>query len=130
MSFKLSARSKERLEGVDSRILEIIDHALTITPIDLGIPGDGGIRTAERQNQLFNAKLSKCDGYTYISAHQTGLAFDVYAYVDGKANWDRAHLTSVAAAILQSASVLGYKLEWGAHWQTWQDFPHFQLVGG
>lgn len=126
--FKLSSKSKERLAGVDFRIIEIIDYALKISIVDFGIPADGGLRTAKRQKQLFDQKLSKCDGLEYVSEHQRGLAFDVYAYVDGKASWDRAHLTSVAAAILQSASVLGYKLEWGAHWKTWQDFPHFQLV--
>ena len=125
--FKLSAKSKERLEGVDPRIIEIIDLALTITHIDFGIPGDGGIRTAERQLELYEKGVSKCDGYNAKSYHQTGLAFDIYAYVDGKASWDRNHLTSVAAALLQAASELGYKLEWGAHWWAWQDFPHFQL---
>lgn len=127
MMFKLSAKSKERLEGVDPRIIEIVDLALTITHIDFGIPGNGGIRTAERQLELYEKGVSKCDGYNNKSYHQTGRAFDVYAYVDGKASWNRGHLTSVAAAILQAASELGYKLEWGGHWRTWQDYPHFQL---
>ena len=61
--YKLSEASKERLEGVDSRLLEIIDLALTISKIDFGIPRDGGIRTPEQQNKLFNDGLSKCDGY-------------------------------------------------------------------
>ena len=127
MMFKLSAKSKERLEGVNPRIIEIVDLALTITHIDFGIPGDGGIRTAERQLELYEKGVSKCDGYNAKSYHQTGRAFDVYAYVDGKASWNRGHLTSVATAILQAASELGYKLEWGGHWRTWQDYPHFQL---
>jgi len=127
MMFKLSEKSKERLKGVDPRIIEIVDLALTITHIDFGIPGDGGIRTAERQLELYEKGVSKCDGYNSKSYHQTGLAFDVYAYVDGKASWDRNHLTSVAAAILQAASQLGYKLEWGGLWNLFVDMPHFQL---
>ena len=127
MMFKLSKKSKERLEGVDPRIIEIIDLALTITHIDFGIPADGGIRTAERQLELYEKGVSKCDGYNAKSYHQTGLAFDIYAYVDGKASWDKNHLTTVAAALLQAASQLGYKLEWGGSWWAWQDFPHFEL---
>jgi len=126
--FKLSKKSKERLEGVNPRIIEIVDLALTITHIDFGIPGDGGIRTAERQLELYEKGVSKCDGYNSKSYHQTGLAFDVYAYVDGKASWDRNHLTSVAAAILQAASKLGYKLEWGGNFKSFCDMPHFQLL--
>ena len=43
--FKLSDKSKERLIGVDSRIIEIINKALTITKIDFGIPEFAGLRT-------------------------------------------------------------------------------------
>jgi len=125
--FKLSNTSRERLNGVDSRIIEIVHLALTITKVDFGIPGMGGMRTAVEQAKLFDLEVSKCDGYKNKSYHQTGQAFDVYAYVDGKASWNKAHLTQVAAAILQSASVLKYSLEWGGHWKSWQDFPHFQL---
>ncbi len=126
--FKLSDRSKERLTGVDDKILKIVDLALTISQIDFGIPENGGLRSAIRQQELFDKKVSKCDGYKLISYHQTGKAFDVYAYVDGKASWDRGHLTHVAAAILQAADMLGYKLEWGGLWKSWQDYPHFQLI--
>ena len=127
--YKLSGQSLARLNGVDPRIIEIVDHALTITPIDFGIPDHGGFRTPMEQHELFNKGVSKCDGFALLSEHQNGLAFDIYAYTDGKASWDRGHLTAVAAAILQSASVLGYALEWGGHWASWQDMPHFQLVG-
>ena len=125
--FKLSKTSKERLQGVDPRIIEIIDLALTITKIDFGIPEFGGIRTAEEQKRLFDRGMStKCDGYENKSYHQTGKAFDIYAYVDG-ASWDRNYLTQVAAAILQAASMLKYSLEWGGHWKGFVDLPHFQL---
>ncbi len=127
MSFKLSKRSEERLEGVDERIIDIVDLALKITRVDFGIPEYGGTRTEEEQALLFSKGLSKCDGFKYKSMHQTGLAFDVYAYV-GFASWDEKHLAQVAAAILQAASVLGYKLEWGGHWKSFVDMPHFQLI--
>jgi len=125
--FKLSNRSKERLTGVDPRLIKIVDLALTITSIDFGIPQYGGFRTQEQQQELFYKKVSKCDGCHNKSYHQSGKAFDVYAYTDGKASWDRYHLTQVAAAILQAASMLGYKLEWGGLFQSFCDMPHFQL---
>ena len=127
MTFKLSASSQERLNGVDNRILNIIELALTITHVDFGIPKYGGLRDAATQRNIFKTGATKCDGIEIKSEHQSGLAFDIYAYVDGKASWDRYHLTQVAAAILQAAALLGYPLTWGGNWRSWQDMPHFQL---
>ena len=126
--FKLSNNSKQRREGVDPRLIEISDLAIQITVVDFGHPADGGLRSAERQNDMFFMGLSKCDGYKRLSKHQSGKALDVYAYVDGKASWDTEHLAMVAAAFLQSASMLGHKLEWGGLWTSFKDYPHFQLL--
>ncbi len=125
--FKLSKRSTKRLQGTDPRISEIVQLALTITRVDFGIPEYGGMRSMTAQNLMFTKGLSKCDGVELLSKHQSGTAFDVFAYVDGKASWDSNDMTRVAAAILQAASILRYPLEWGGHWKLWQDMPHFQL---
>lgn len=129
MGFQFSERSLERMEGVDPRLKEIAKHAITISKIDFGIPQDGGLRTAERQAELFADGKSKADGVKNKSRHQTGGALDVYAYVDGKASWEKEHLAMVAAAMFQSASILGYKLEWGGLWKSFVDMPHFQIHG-
>lgn len=126
--FKLSTTSKMRLEGVNQKLIGVINLALTISLVDFGIPTDGGLRTAERQNELFKAGASKLDGYSKKSRHQSGNAFDVFAYVDGKASWDELHLTHVATAILSAASQLGVPLKWGGHWRNFKDMPHFELV--
>ena len=128
--FKLSTTSKMRLEGVNPRLVAVINLALTISLIDFGIPADGGLRTAERQNELFKSGASKLDGYNKKSRHQSGNAFDVFAYVDGKASWDELHLTHIATAILSAASQLGVPLKWGGHWRNFKDMPHFELVEG
>lgn len=113
---------------MDPRLIEISDLAIKLTRFDFGIPADAGVRTAERQRELFDSGKSKCDGTNKLSRHQSGKALDVYAYVDGKASWDEYHLAMVAAAMLQAASILGYKLSWGGLWESWQDMPHFELV--
>ncbi len=124
--FSFSKTSLKRMAEVDSRLQEIAALAITITIIDFGIPEYGGLRTAEEQLTLYQKGLSKCDGKSKTSFHQTGKALDVYAYVDGKASWEREHLALVATAMLQAASMLGYRLEWGGLW-PW-DMPHFQLM--
>ncbi len=116
--FYLSQTSLKRREGVNSKLIAINDLALTISPIDFGIPEFGGIRTVEEQRRLFNNGKSKADGLTNKSYHQSGNALDFFAYVDGRASWQHDHLAMVAAAHLQAASILGYALEWGGFWKS------------
>lgn len=127
--FKLSKRSIGRRAGVDPKLIQINDLALTISPIDFGIPQYGGLRSAEEQHKLFLDGKSNCDGYTKLSKHQLFKALDFYAYVNGKASWEPEHLTIVAAAHLQAACKLGYLIEWGGLWKGFKDMPHIQLIG-
>ena len=127
--FQFSANSLNNRSGVDPRLIEISDRAIQLSIIDFGVPQFGGLRTASDQAKLFTERKSKCDGSVNLSYHQSGKAMDVYAYVDGKASWDEGHLALVAAAMLQAAGELGYKLEWGGLWSGFRDMPHFQLGG-
>ena len=129
MSFHLSARSLSRMHGIDSRLISIAKRAIEITLIDFGIPPTGGMRSIDTQQALFNNRKSKCDGINKVSKHQLGLALDVYAYVDGVANWDKLNLALIAAAFFQAACEMGYRIEWGGLWSLQNpDMPHFQIV--
>jgi len=125
--FTFSQSSRTNRVGIDPRLIEISDRAIQISIIDFGIPDTGGYRTVKQQALLFTAGKSKADGRTFFSRHQTGRALDVYAYVDGKASWEKEHLSIVACAMLQAANELGHKLDWGGLWTGFQDMPHFQL---
>ena len=127
MSFKLGKNSINNLVGVDGRLIEIADIAITLSNIDFGIPSTGGLRSTEDQAKLFEDGVSKADGVNNKSYHQSGKALDVYAYVDGKASWDKLHLALIASSMLQASAQLGYKLKWGGLWKSWQDMPHFEL---
>jgi peptidoglycan L-alanyl-D-glutamate endopeptidase CwlK len=133
MSYALSESSKKNRAGVDERLIRISDRAIEITLIDFGHGRDSGLRLASRQNELFREEKSKCDGYINKSYHQTGLALDFYAFIDGKASWEREHLAMVACAFLQAASEEGTLITWGGLWRSkshpfygW-DMPHIQL---
>lgn len=127
MGFKLGKNSINNLAGVDGRLIAIADLAIELTNIDFGIPSTGGLRTEADQAKLFADGVSKADGVNNKSYHQSGKAMDVYAYVDGKASWDKLHLAVIASAMLQASSQLGYKLKWGGLWKSWQDYPHFEI---
>lgn len=127
MAFRLGKNSIINLTGVDGRLIEIADLAITLSNVDFGIPSTGGLRTTEAQAKLFTDGVSKADGVNNKSYHQSGMALDVYAYVDGKASWDKLDLALVAAAMLQASAQLGHELKWGGLWKSWQDYPHFEL---
>ena len=127
MGFQLSNNSMMNLSGVDDRLIDIADVAIKLSPIDFGIPSTGGLRTQQDQAKLFTDGVSKCDGVNNKSYHQSGKALDVYAYVDGKASWNKSHLTTIATAMLQASAQLGYELKWGGLWKSWQDYPHFEI---
>lgn len=125
--FKLGKNSLNNLAGVDERLIDIAEVAIKLSNIDFGIPSTGGLRTEEVQAKLFADGVSKADGVNSRSYHQSGKALDVYAYVDGKASWDKLHLSLIAAAMLQASAQLGYELKWGGLWKSWQDYPHFEI---
>jgi len=134
MAYYLSQRSLGNIAGVHPDLQRIADHAIQITLVDFGYGPHSGLRTAEEQADLYTRGLSRADGYTRLSRHQSGRAMDFYAYVDGAASWDRTHLAMVAAAHLQAAAELGIPVQWGGLWTPakcgifgW-DMPHIELI--
>jgi peptidoglycan L-alanyl-D-glutamate endopeptidase CwlK len=127
--FKLGKNSINNMAGIDGRLIDIADVAITLSNIDFGIPSTGGLRSEADQAKLFADGVSKADGVSNLSYHQSGKALDLYA-IDpetGKASWDKLHLSLCAAAMLQASAQLGYELRWGGNWKSWQDYPHFEI---
>jgi peptidoglycan L-alanyl-D-glutamate endopeptidase CwlK len=111
--FKLSKTSLGRLEGVDEELVAIVKRAITITPIDFGIPWMGGLRTIADQRKLVEKKVS----HTMKSKHIEGNAFDVVAYVGARPSWELALYDDLADTIIKSAKEIGVKqLKWGGAW--------------
>ena len=119
--------------GVNKDLALVFTEAIKVAPIDFGIPEFGGLRTAEEQFELHRRGSSpNCDGYETLSNHQSGNALDFYAYVDGKASWDKIHLAMVAATIMTTANRLGIELRWGGQFGSaifhgW-DMPHIEVL--
>ena len=65
--------------------------------------------------------------WTLNSYHESGKAFDIYAYVNGSASWDMKYLEPIARHLQEVAlDEFGIKLEWG--FDLWKkDGAHFQI---
>lgn len=87
------------------------------------------LRTAAEQDALYakgrtkpGKKVTNCNGSSYSSMHQWGVAFDFYRN-DGKgAFFDADGFFHKVGKIGQSIG-----LEWGGSWKSIVDKPHFQL---
>ena len=110
--FRLSDRSLERLQGVHSQLIEVIEYAIRVSSVDFGIPKTGGVRDLETQRRLVAAGKSG----TVRSRHLTGHAVDVFAFVDGKASWQPVHILKIHEAFEAAAKALDVPLRWGGDW--------------
>jgi len=71
VSFKLSKRSLDKMEGVDSNLVDVTKRAIELTKVDFGVIY--GMRTEEEQAKLVAAGKSQ----TMKSNHLVGRAVDL-----------------------------------------------------
>jgi len=139
MEFKLSRSSKKNIKDIDKRLIKLVTRVLKKSEIDFGIPGYGGKRTAQEQNNLFHKrpKVTQIDGFKRTSYHQTGKAFDIFVYDEHGACWDckekyvsLSNLFKEEFLIMKNENIFEEeeKLQWGGDWSRFKDLPHFQLV--
>ena len=128
--------SRERLETCHEDIIIILEKVIDV--FDFSVIE--GIRTAEKQNEYFNKKLSTLDGYNKLSWHQDRFgdgksrAVDIVPYYGGAQQWnDEKAFKKLAALVFNATQDLLYKgeishyIEWGGLWTTFKDLPHFQI---
>lgn len=110
MAFKLSKRSISRLEGVDSRLVEVVNIAIQVTKVDFGVIE--GLRTVDRQKELVASGASQ----TMNSKHIKGIAVDLMAYIGPRASWELTLYDDIADAMKIGAQEAGVAVKWGAAW--------------
>ena len=142
---KLSRKSKDRIKDIKPVLIEIIECAITTSPYDFGIPKFGGKRTDLEQEIMYSfgrttfelqkKGITGVEGqpnkrkvtWTLNSYHESGNAFDIYAYVNGAASWDMKYLEPIARHLQKVAlDEFNVELEWG--FDLWKkDGAHFQI---
>lgn len=151
--YALSANGQAKVDTCAPIIRTIVKRAMEIANTrklhcpDWGV--SAGKRTTDEQFNLFrkgrtmittsegkseyvvvepSEVVTNADGYNNVSAHQSGLAFDIYCYVDGKTNYEIGNLGLVATCIFAAASELGEEIVWGGNWKSLVDAPHFEVI--
>lgn len=109
MGYRLGKRSKERLQGVDPRMVRVVERAISISEQDFSVIC--GLRTIEEQKAL----VAKGASQTMKSKHLEGLAVDLMAWVDG-GRWELNLYDEIADAMRKAAIEEGVTIRWGAAW--------------
>lgn len=122
MKYYLSMKSLKNLEGVHPDLVKVVKKVVEESPYDFVITE--GIRTLEKQKQLFTAGKSK----TMKSRHLTGHAIDFAVLVGQNVVWDMEYYKKVAEAFLAAGKALKIDVECGAFWKEFPDGPHVQLT--
>lgn len=115
----LDDRSKVRLQGVHPDLVRVIDLASTRASFIV----TEGLRTKERQAELFKAGASK----TMNSRHLTGHAVDLAVKVGNEIRWDWPLYEELAEVVKKCARELEIPIVAGADWVKFRDGPHFEL---
>lgn len=133
MSFQLSKRSQQRLEGVHPDLQKVVLLAITLTTVDFGVTE--GVRTPERQRELVAKGASTTTNSRHIPKKPAlrpelgpvSHAVDLAAYVGSEVRWDWPLYHKLADAMKTAALKLKVPIVWGGDWTTFKDGPHFEL---
>lgn len=143
MPIILSQRSLARLDGVHPDLVRVVTRAAVIATTADDFTVLEGVRTPERQRQLYaqgRTKPGKVVTWTMNSNHfrnaKTGFghAVDLAPF---PIDWnDIARFDRLAGLVFRAASIEGVTIRWGADWDRdgkprergESDSPHFELV--
>jgi len=124
--YKFGKRSKERLKGVDHRLIMILDELIKIMDVTI----IEGLRSAERQEQLLKKGATKVK----YSKHMEGKAVDLAPY---PIDWeDRDTFHYMAGMVRGIGHLLNIKVRVGADWDSdgntkdnsFDDLVHIELI--
>tara|TARA_Y100001972_G_C7581363_1_gene291588 strand:+ start:547 stop:927 length:381 start_codon:yes stop_codon:yes gene_type:complete len=124
--YKFGKRSKQRLKGVDHRLIMILDELIKIMDVTI----IEGLRSGKRQEELLKKGATKVK----YSKHMEGKAVDLAPY---PIDWeDRDTFHYMAGMVRGIGHILNIKVRVGADWDSdgntkdnsFDDLVHIELL--
>ena len=124
---KFGKRSKERLRGIDARLVSVLNELVKIMDVTI----IEGLRSEQRQEKLLKEGSTK----TKFSKHIEGKAVDLAPYpIDWK---DRDRFHYMGGMIRGIAKQLNVNVRWGGDWDSdgetkdnrFDDLVHVEIKG-
>jgi peptidoglycan LD-endopeptidase CwlK len=124
---KFGKRSKERLRGIDARLVSVLNELVKIMDVTI----IEGLRSEQRQEKLLKEGSTK----TKFSKHITGKAVDLAPYPIDWEDRDRFHY--MGGMIRGRAKQLNVNVRWGGDWDgdgetkdnKFDDLVHVEIKG-
>ena len=124
--YQFGKASRERLDKAHPDLQRVFELAIQRSKYDFSITSV--LRTKEQQRALVDNGMSTTMKSRHMEdANGVSHAVDIVAYVNGKGSYDEAYLRKIAQAIFDAAFELGIHINWGGHWSSFVDMPHFEL---
>ena len=126
----LPKSSLKKLDTVKPILRDLIIKVAEIS--EIGFIVTEGIRTRERQLELFKARKSQ----TMNSRHLTGDAVDLAVWMDydedkvvgvNELSWKFPDYKLLADKVKEVSKEMGIAIIWGGDWRVLRDGPHFEL---
>ena len=123
--YKFGRRSRERLKGVDSKLINVLNELIKMMDVTI----IEGLRSAERQKEL----LAKGATKVKYSKHMEGKAVDLAPYpIDWK---DRDRFYYMGGMIRGIAKQMGIEIRFGGDWDSdgetkdnnFEDLVHIEI---
>lgn len=132
----LTQSSIAKLQTVHPDLRRVVIHLANTTSIWFVVTE--GVRTLERQKELFLAKKSKTMNSRHLASPLDGLsrAVDLAVWDDRNADrvvgvdelsWSFPRYEALAKELKSVAKRLEVPIVWGGDWKTFKDGPHFEL---
>ena len=134
MTNRFSSQSQIRLDTCVEPIRGVLQEALRRSKIDFGIAC--GHRGEQGQNDAYNAGNSKLQFPHSKHNIFPSNAVDIYAWVNGKADWSAKYYYYIAGIIDAVAEEQDVDIRWGGNWDSDGDFSdnsfndlgHFEIL--
>ena len=115
MAFKLSTRSKNKLEGVHPDMVAVVERAIELTKVDFGVTY--GVRSlAEQEKLVASGRSQTMKSKHLIQDSGYSHAVDVVAYDGSDVIWEINVYDDICDAFKQAAEEKGVAVKWGAAW--------------
>jgi peptidoglycan L-alanyl-D-glutamate endopeptidase CwlK len=124
---RFGKKSKERLKGIDTRLVNVLNELVKIMDVTI----IEGLRSEQRQEKLLKAGSTK----TKFSKHIEGKAVDLAPYPIDWEDRDRFHY--MGGMIRGIAKQLNVPVRWGGDWDSdgetkdnkFDDLVHVEIRG-
>lgn len=123
---RFGKRSNAVLLELEDDLQRVCHLALKYSKYDFGLTD--GLRTESEQRENIASGASQTTDSRHLP-NKNGLseAVDIVIFVNGKSTWESKYYRKVAEAFFKAAFEIGVPIEWGGHWESIFDGPHYQL---